>query len=472
MLDGLQAVFKTSGPVVIFPASGTGAWEAALVNTLSPGDKVLAFEIGEFARLWAEVARRLGLDVEVVPTRLDAAASIPALVEAKLAADREHRIKAVLVVHNETSTGVDEPACRDPPRDRSRRASGAAASSTRCRRSASIDLRHDEWGIDVTVAGSQKGLMLPPGLSFNAISDEGAGGVASGAAAASRTGRGSRCWRPTPTGFFPYTPSTNLLYGLREALRDAARGRARRTCSRGIAGWPRRRARRCAPGGSRSLCARAEEYSPVVTTVMMPDGHDADAFRRPCSERFNLSLGAGLGRLKGRAFRIGHLGDFNELMLMGTLCGVEMGLGARRRAVPDRAASTPRWTLCVRSNTCTPASAPGERRRLLREKRRDRVLESRRSCSTTAIRSSIVVGIERGGRPRSGGRASLVARIVSGALRGDRRREIARRRRSMASDRAMRVTRPERLRFGRVDSRPVNSRSLRRAGPTRSSRRA
>ena len=320
VLDGLKKVFRTTGPVVIFPASGSGAWEASLVNTLSPGDKVLAFENGEFARLWAEVGQRLGLEVELVLCDWRRGVD-PQVVESKLRADSD--IKAVLVVHNETSTGVtsriaDIRAAMDAAKHDALLLVDAVSSL------ASIDLRHDDWRIDVTLAGSQKGLMLPPGLSFNAISDK--------ALAASRGARLARSywsWQPmlasNQTGYFPYTPSTNLLYGLREALRMlseeglqnvyARHCRLAEAARAAVRGW-----------GLEIACERADEYSSVVTTVMMPEGHDSDKLRAVAAERFNLSLGAGLGRLKGKAFRIGHLGDFNELMLAGTLAGVEMTL--------------------------------------------------------------------------------------------------------------------------------------------------
>ena len=320
VIAGLKKVFRTTGPVVIFPASGSGAWEAALVNTLSPGDKVLAFENGEFARLWAEVAQRLGLNVEVVLCDWRRGVD-PAVVESKLKADPD--IRAVLVVHNETSTGVTSRLADV------RRAIDAANPDVlllvdAVSSLAAIDLRHDDWKIDVTLSGSQKGLMLPPGLSFNAISEK--------ALAASRGARLARSywsWQPILTsnqnGFFPYTPSTNLLYGLREALRmladEGLQNVFARHCRLAEAARTAVRA-----WGFEIACERADEYSPVVTTVMMPDGHDSDRLREVAAERFNLSLGAGLGRLKGKAFRIGHLGDFNELMLAGTLAGVEMTL--------------------------------------------------------------------------------------------------------------------------------------------------
>ena len=321
VLSGVKRVFQTSGPVVIFPASGSGAWEASLVNTLSPGDRVLGFDIGEFAKNWMEVARRLGLDVEVMAGDWRHGVD-PDALEAKLRDDRDPRIRALLVVHNETSTGVTSrlPEIR---RAIDRAGHPALLLVDAVSSLASIDLRHDEWGLDVTLAGSQKGLMLPPGLSFNAISNK--------AVAASRTARLPRSyfgWEPmlasNATGFFPYTPATNLLFGLREAIAMLeeeglsnvfARHRRHAEATRAaVSAW-----------GLEIACQREDEFSPVVTTVMLP-GHDADAFRAAVLERFNLSLGAGLGRFKGQAFRIGHLGDFNDLMLMGTLCGVEMGL--------------------------------------------------------------------------------------------------------------------------------------------------
>jgi alanine-glyoxylate transaminase/serine-glyoxylate transaminase/serine-pyruvate transaminase len=322
VLEGMRAVFKTAGPVLIFPASGTGAWEAALVNTLSPGDKVLAFDIGEFARLWYELARRLGLEVDVVPGDWTRGVD-PDAVESKLVEDREHRIRAVLVVHNETSTGVTSQVA-EIRRAMDRAGHPALLLVDAVSSLASIDLRHDEWGIDVSLSGSQKGLMLPPGLSFNAVSEK--------ALEASRSARFPKSywgWESmlsfNKSGFFPYTPATNLLYGLRESLcmlreegleRVFARHRrlaeAARCC---VSAW-----------GLDIQCRCPEEYSNVVTAVVLPEGHDADNFRKITLDRFDLSLGTGLGKLKGRAFRIGHLGDFNELMLAGTLCGVEMGL--------------------------------------------------------------------------------------------------------------------------------------------------
>jgi alanine-glyoxylate transaminase/serine-glyoxylate transaminase/serine-pyruvate transaminase len=322
ILERLKMVFQTNEPVVIYPASGTGAWEAALVNTLSPGDRVLMFETGHFATLWRKMAGNLSLDVEFVSGDWRSGVD-PAAVEAALVADPAHDFKAVLVVHNETSTGVTSPIA-DIRHAIDRAHHPALFMVDTISSLASLDYRHGEWGVDVTVAGSQKGLMLPPGLSFNAVSDK--------ALAASQTARLPRSyWRwdeiiaSNRDGYFPYTPPTNLLYGLHEALdmlleeglpavfaRHHRHGEATR---RAVRGW-----------GLEILCHNPAEYSDSLTAVMLPEEHDADAFRRRVLERFNLSLGTGLGRLAGRVFRIGHLGYFNDLMLCGTLCGVQMGL--------------------------------------------------------------------------------------------------------------------------------------------------
>ena len=323
VLEGTRAVFQTSRAVVIYPSSGTGGWEAAFVNTLSPGDRVLAFETGEFARLWAEVGKRLGLEVEIVPTDWRRGPD-PAIVEERLTADRTHAIKAVLVVHNETSTGVTArvPLIRQAM---DRAAHPALLMVDAVSSLASIDLQHDAWGIDVTISGSQKGLMLPPGLALHAISRK-----ALEAAARARLPKSYWAWEPmlasNETGYFPYTPATNLLYGLRESLRMlvheeglpnvfARHARLAEAARRAVQAW-----------GLELCAARPDEYSHTVTTVLMPQGADADALRRVILDQFDMSLGTGLGRLKGRAFRLGHLGDFNELMLAGMLCGVEMGL--------------------------------------------------------------------------------------------------------------------------------------------------
>ncbi|HWC81813.1 MAG TPA: aminotransferase class V-fold PLP-dependent enzyme [Pseudonocardiaceae bacterium] len=322
LLDALPAVFGASGPVVIYPGSGTGAWEAALVNTLSPGDRVLAFETGEFAVLWRKMAESLGLTVDFVPGDWRHGVD-PAQVAERLAADTEHRIAAVCVVHNETSTGV---ASRIPEIRAAVNVAGHPAlllvdtvSSVGC-----MDYRHDEWGVDVTVAGSQKGLMLPPGLGFNVLSEK--------ALRAARTATLPRSywdWLPVlqanRTGRFPYTPATNLLFGLRESLRllnaeglpavFARHARHAAATRAAVRGW-----------GLDVVCSDEREHSAALTAVLLPDGHDADKVREIILERFDMSLGSGLGRLAGRVFRIGHLGHFNDLTLAGTLSGVQLGL--------------------------------------------------------------------------------------------------------------------------------------------------
>jgi alanine-glyoxylate transaminase / serine-glyoxylate transaminase / serine-pyruvate transaminase len=322
VLERLKRVFQTSGPVVIYPSSGTGAWEAALVNTLSPGDAVLMFETGHFATLWRDMAMRLGLCVEFVPGDWRHGVD-PQVVHARLADDRERKIKAVAVVHSETSTGV-ATRVGDLRREMDAAQHPALLMVDAISSLGAIDYRHDEWGVDVTIAGSQKGLMLPPGLGFNAIS--------ANALAASKSARLPKAyfdWQPmlrdNTNGFFPYTPATNLLYGLSEALdmlleeglahvfaRHARHGEATR---RTVKAWD-----------LEILAANACEFSDVVTTVVVPQPHDADRVRQAILERFDMSLGMGLGKVKGRVFRIGHLGHFNDLMLAGTLCGVEMGL--------------------------------------------------------------------------------------------------------------------------------------------------
>jgi alanine-glyoxylate transaminase/serine-glyoxylate transaminase/serine-pyruvate transaminase len=322
-LGGMKRVFKsTQGEVVIYPASGTGAWEAALVNTLSPGDRVLMAETGHFASLWQKLATRLGLEVEFLPGDWRHGAD-PEAIEKRLRADADKRIKAVCVVHNETSTGVvsriaDVRRAIDAARHPALYMVDTISSL------ASLDYRHDEWGVDVTVAGSQKGLMLPPGLSFNCISAK-----ALAASKEARLPRSYWAWDEMLAngkgGYFPYTPATNLLYGLREALRmleeegmDAVFARHQRhgeATRRAVRAW-----------GLEVLAADPREYSGSLTAVMVPAGHDADRVRKTILEAFDMSLGTGLGKLSGKVFRIGHLGDFNDLTLMGTLSGVEMGL--------------------------------------------------------------------------------------------------------------------------------------------------
>ena len=322
VLDGLKEIFKTSGSIVIFPASGTGAWEAALVNTLSPGDKVLMFETGHFATLWREMAVKLGLDVQFVSGDWRHGVDT-SVVESMLTEDAGRQIKAVMVVHNETSTGVTSNiAAIRQAMDRAKHPALLMVDTISSL--ASIDYRHDEWRVDVTVAGSQKGLMLPPGLSFNAISEN-----ALAAARSARLPKSYWDWQPmlaaNKTGFFPYTPGTNLLYGLREALHMlreegletvfARHDRHAEATRRAVKAW-----------GLEVLCLNPEEYSSSLTAILMPGGHNADELRKVILDQFNMSLGAGLAKLQGKVFRIGHLGDFNDLMLAGTLAGVEMGL--------------------------------------------------------------------------------------------------------------------------------------------------
>jgi alanine-glyoxylate transaminase/serine-glyoxylate transaminase/serine-pyruvate transaminase len=331
ILGRIGSIFDTREPVVVYAASGTGAWEAALVNTLSPGDRVLMAETGHFALLWKRLAERLGLRPEFLPGDWRHGAS-PEAIHARLADDRDHAIKAVCVVHNETSTGVTTrvPLVRDAI-DRTRHPALLFVDTISSL--GSIDYRHDAWRVDVTVAGSQKGLMLPPGLSFNAISAK--------ALAASKTARLPRAyfdWSDmlaiNASGYFPYTPSTNLLYGLEEALAMLAEEGLEHVFARHL------RHAEATPRAARAwgleiLCADPAEYSATLTALVMPDGHDADAVRKVVLERFDMSLGQGLGKLAGKVFRIGHLGWFNDLMLCGTLCGVEMGLAAAK--VPHRA---------------------------------------------------------------------------------------------------------------------------------------
>jgi alanine-glyoxylate transaminase/serine-glyoxylate transaminase/serine-pyruvate transaminase len=322
LLENVRAVFKTKQPVVIYPASGTGAWEAALVNTLSPGDAVLMVETGQFAALWDQMAKRFGLKTELQPTDWRHGADAAA-IEARLRADTRHEIKAVCVVHNETSTGVVSriPLVRKAL-DAARHPALLLVDTISSL--ASIDYRMDEWGVDVTVAGSQKGLMLPPGLSFNAISEK--------ALAASKTAKLPKSFwgwdeilKANKTGYFPYTPGTNLLYGLREALAILAEEGLENVFARHQRhGEAARRAVRA--WGLEVLCLEPAEYSGSLTAVLMPAGHDADALRAKILAAFDMSLGTGLGRLAGKVFRIGHLGHFNDLTLAGTLAGVEMGL--------------------------------------------------------------------------------------------------------------------------------------------------
>jgi alanine-glyoxylate transaminase/serine-glyoxylate transaminase/serine-pyruvate transaminase len=330
ILGKLRAIFQTKCPVVIYPASGTGAWEAALTNTLSPGDTVLMCRTGWFATLWNEMALRLDLKPIFIDTDWRRGADVDAIAAA-LADDKANRIKAVCVVHNETSTGCTSRI------DEVRHAMDAAHHPAllmvdTISSLASIDYRHDEWGVDVTVAGSQKGLMLPPGLSFNAISDK-----ALRATETAKLHRSYWDWRPmleaNKTGYFPYTPGTNLLFGLNEAatmLLDeglpnvfARHDRHAEATRRAVRAW-----------GLEVQCADPRHYSSSLTAVRVPEGHSADALRTVILDKYNMSLGNGLGILKDRVFRIGHLGDFGDLQLIGTLGGVEMGL--RAAGVPHK----------------------------------------------------------------------------------------------------------------------------------------
>ncbi len=322
ILDRLKAVFQTSGPVLMFPASGTGSWEAALVNTVSPGDRVLAFETGQFATAWHNVAKKLGIEVEWVEGDWRHGVD-PAVVEAKLTADKGNSIKAVLVVHNETSTGITSRVAA--VRDAMDRVGHPALFMVDAISSlGSIDYRHDDWGVDVTICASQKGLMLPPGIGMNAVSEK--------AVAVSKSSRFPKSywdWGPViemnQCGFFPYTPPTNLLYGMDVALDMLLQEGLANVFTRHHRLAEATRA--AVKGWGLELCGvDPAEYSDTLTAVMMPDGHDADELRRLILDRFDMSLGTGLGKVKGKLFRIGHLGDLNDLTLTGTLCGVEMGL--------------------------------------------------------------------------------------------------------------------------------------------------
>ncbi|MGY4159091.1 alanine-glyoxylate transaminase/serine-glyoxylate transaminase/serine-pyruvate transaminase [Bradyrhizobium sp. USDA 4461] len=331
VLEGSARIFQTKGPVVIFPSSGTGTWEAAIVNTLSPGDKVLMVETGHFATLWRQLAGRFGIEVDFLPGDWRRGAD-PARIEAKLADDTAHSIKAVMVVHNETSTGATSRIA-DIRAAIDRTAHPALLMVDTISSLGSVDYRHDEWKVDVSVSCSQKGFMLPPGLGFNAISDK--------ARAASRSNKMPRSYfdweemlKPNAKGFFPYTPATNLLYGLREAIAmlleeglDKVFARHQRLAA----------ATRAAVNqwGLEVLCQEPSEFSPVLTAVLMPPGHDADQYRKVVLENFNMSLGSGLSKVAGKVFRIGHLGECNELTLLGALTGVEMGLSIA--GVPHRA---------------------------------------------------------------------------------------------------------------------------------------
>ena len=322
ILVGLGNVVQTRSPVVLFPASGTGAWEAALVNTLSPGNRVLMVETGHFATLWKQIATNYGLDVEFLAGDWRHGVNA-AEIEARLVEDAAHAIKAVCIVHNETSTGVTSDVAAV------RRALDSAHHPAllvvdTISSLASMDYQHDAWGVDVTVGASQKGLMLPPGLSFNALSEK-----ALSASSSATLARSFWDWQPVlkanEQNFFPYTPATNLMYGLREALRMLLAQGLEHVFARH---HRHAEATRCAVDawGLELLCANPSEYSSSITAIMMPEGHDAEKVLRVVLERFDMSLGIGLSKLSGKIFRIGHLGDFNDLSLIGTLGGTEMGL--------------------------------------------------------------------------------------------------------------------------------------------------
>lgn len=330
VLDGIKTIFKTTGHVFIYPASGTGAWEAALVNTLSSGDRVLMYETGHFATLWKTMAERLGLRVDYIPSDWRTGANAEQ-IGAYLAEDRAHEIKAVCVVHNETSTGCVSHI------DEVRRAMDQAGHpalllADTISSLASIDYRHDEWGVDVTVGGSQKGLMLPPGLSFTAVSEKGLA-----AANAAKTPRNFWDWHDmlgaNEKGFFPYTPATNLLYGLTEAIDMLheeglenvfeRHNRHAEATRRAVRAW-----------GLEILCREPKDYSSSLTAVLLPEGHNADDYRAVALDAFDISLGTGLSKLAGRVFRIGHLGDTNDLTMLGALSGVEMTFGLT--SIPHR----------------------------------------------------------------------------------------------------------------------------------------
>jgi alanine-glyoxylate transaminase / serine-glyoxylate transaminase / serine-pyruvate transaminase len=322
VLEGIKTIFKTAKPVIIYTATGTGAWEASLVNTLSPGDRVLMVETGQFAALWKNMATRLGLAPEFIETDWRIGAD-PKAIEAHLKKDKAHEIKAVCILHNETSTGCLSPVAEI------RKAIDAAGHPAlfmvdTISSLASTDYRHDDWGVDVTIGGAQKGLMLPPGMSFNAVSDK--------ALAASKTSKFTKSFwswdemlNMNKQGFFPYTPATNMLYGLREAIDMlheegldnvfARHDRFAEATRRAVRAW-----------GLEIMCRDPKYYSPTITAVLLPEGHDADAFRALALEQFNISYGMSFGKFAGKMFRIGHLGDINDLTLLGALAGTEMAL--------------------------------------------------------------------------------------------------------------------------------------------------
>ena len=331
VLEGCKAVFRTKNPVVIYPSSGTGAWEAAIVNTLSRGDKVLMAETGHFATLWKGLAEKFKLEVDFLAGDWRRGAQ-PAEIEARLVADHQHRIKAVMVVHNETSTGVTS-RIHEIRKAIDRAKHPALLLVDTISSLGSIEYEHDAWGVDVTVSCSQKGLMLPPGLGFNAISEK-----ALSAAKANQTSRSYWDWQDilqqNKNGSWPYTPATNLLYGLKEAIKMLMEEGLDNVFARHLKLSEATRAAVRA-WNLEILCQDPQEYSPILTAVVMPAGHDADNFRDVALKNYDMSLGAGLSKVKGKVFRIGHLGHFNDLMLMATLSGVEMALDTAN--VPHKA---------------------------------------------------------------------------------------------------------------------------------------
>src|SRR5437660_1871735 len=353
-LDGIKTIFKTSNPCIIYTATGTGAWEAALVNTLSPGDRVLMVETGQFATLWKRMAENLGLKPEFIATDWRIGAD-PDVIEAKLREDKKKEIKAVCVLHNETSTGCLSPVAEI------RKAIDAAGHPAlfmvdTISSLASTDYRHDEWGVDVTIGGAQKGLMLPPGMSFNAVGDN-----ALAAAKTSKLPKSFWSWDDMLTmnkvGFFPYTPATQMLHGLatsidmlhEEGLENvfARHDRFAEATRRAVRGW-----------GLDIMCREPKYYSPTITSVMMPEGHDADAFRNLALDTFNISYGMSFGRYAGKMFRIGHLGDINDLTLIGALAGTEMALALA--GVPHRKGGTQAAMDYLVSAAASPARAAAE----------------------------------------------------------------------------------------------------------------
>ena len=348
VLAGMQRLFRTRQPVIIFPSSGTGAWEAAIVNTLAPSDKVLMCETGQFAVLWRGIAEKFKLDIDFLPGDWRHGADI-GQIEARLSADKAHKIKAVMVVHNETSTG-----CVTPPLEvrkaLDRAKHPALLMVDTISGLGSLEYQHDAWGIDVSVAGSQKGLMLPPGLGFNAVSEK--------ALAAAKANTGMRSywdWQEmlnfNKIGTFPYTPAINLLFGLKEAVKMLEEEGLENVFARHKRHSAATRAA-MKVWGLETQCVDPQAHSPALTGAVMPEGHDADNFRKVVLENFDMSLGTGLNKIKGKAFRIGHLGYFNDLMLMGTLSGIEMGLDLAK--VPHRSGGVLAAMEVLKGRTAAP----------------------------------------------------------------------------------------------------------------------